>query len=560
CKTVGQILLDHPLSYALTTTVDVLVVYLQQFKLDSQEITYIVVMFHDTLKLPVETPDNPFIAPVNIKVIESFIQTVGYQGVVDKVSAFYTKFLAQLWQTMFKVFNRCLTTRTSGHDQTKINILQLFHVVVNRTNVDYAALLWWDFINGFPSIPKRLDEDYHSIKDDNPLVSVYSTRNVLFRGMLIPDAFVTNEIHATDDYKEYETVFVGVEVPMNQPQPVVSTQGTHRTTPRAHRTPTLTTASPQGKKRKQSARETSSPRKLLKVTIRKNKQSKTPIPPLGDDRERDEMAEATLLSLTLYKTALAAEAQENIAKVQDKLDEEEIEKMVEGEQDEESYASEFVDSMLNDDVDDSGTNIEPESHKENPEVVDDDVTKKKDDKKVEDEVKDDDVEKTDDAAEEKDNDDHTDHTLVRTHATDSMATRNEQIQTPILTPNRSSRKDLSLNKTIFQELTATVSPTTATKSKSKSKRGFISNKTNILPGSIAGMCRRRGQIRNHIKTKFVTREFFMGKIREVLDHCNSVVPEVTFAMTNEMIKKKCHDWFILRLTRIEKLLQQMYQN
>ncbi|GKD61013.1 hypothetical protein Tco_1298522 [Tanacetum coccineum] len=196
---------------------------------------------------------------------------------------------------------------------------------------------------------------------------------------------------------------------------------------KAHRTPTLTTASPQWKKRKQSARETSSPRKLLKVTIRKNKQSKTPIPPLGDDRERDEMAEATLLSLTLYKTALAAEAQENIAKVQDKLDEEEIEKMVEGEQDEESYASEFVDSMLNDDVDDSGTNIEPESHKENPEVVDDDVTKKKDDKKVEDEVKDDDVEKTDDAAEEKDNNDHTDHTLVGLHATSSMETRNEQM-------------------------------------------------------------------------------------------------------------------------------------
>ncbi|GJY98953.1 hypothetical protein Tco_0516383, partial [Tanacetum coccineum] len=68
--------------------------------------------------------------------------TIGYLGVVDKVSAFYMKFLAQPWQTMFKEFNRCLTTRTSRHDQTKINILQLFHVVVNRTNIEYAALLW----------------------------------------------------------------------------------------------------------------------------------------------------------------------------------------------------------------------------------------------------------------------------------------------------------------------------------------------------------------------------------------------------------------------------------
>ncbi|GKD75436.1 hypothetical protein Tco_1333718 [Tanacetum coccineum] len=139
CKIEGHILLDHPLSYALTAIVDVLVVYLLQFwktvskvpdtkdtikfKLDTQEITYTVDMFHDTLHLPVETLDNPFIALVNIKVIESFMQKVGYQGVVDKVSAFYTKFLAQPWQTMFNMFNRCLTTRTSGHDQTKINIL-----------------------------------------------------------------------------------------------------------------------------------------------------------------------------------------------------------------------------------------------------------------------------------------------------------------------------------------------------------------------------------------------------------------------------------------------------
>nr|GEV13574.1 hypothetical protein [Tanacetum cinerariifolium] len=198
----------------------------------------------------------------------------------------------------------------------------------------------------------------------------------------------------------------------------VSTQGTHKSTPRAHKTPTLTAASPQEKKRKQSARETSSLRKSLKVTIRQNKQSTTLIPPSNDDRERDEITKATLLSFTLYKPVLAAEAQENIAKVQEKLAEEETINMVEGEKDEESYTSEFADSMLNDDVDDFGTRIEPESHKENLKVDDnDDFIKKKDDEKNKDEVKDDDVEKTDDAAEEKDIDDHTDHTLVEIHST-----------------------------------------------------------------------------------------------------------------------------------------------
>ncbi|GKD97528.1 hypothetical protein Tco_1381425, partial [Tanacetum coccineum] len=204
CKIVGQILLDHPLSYALTATVDVPAVYLQQFwktvhkvpdtkdtirfKLNTQEITYTVDMCLDTLKLPVETLENPFVIPTTIEIIDSFMHTVGYQGVVDKV--------------------------------------------VNRTNVNYASLLWWDFMNcvfqkkdviqyprftkliiadlmkKYPSIPQRHDEDYHSIKDDIPLVSVYTMRNVHVRGMLIRDALLSEEIRAIDDYKDYETVFV----------------------------------------------------------------------------------------------------------------------------------------------------------------------------------------------------------------------------------------------------------------------------------------------------------------------------------------------------------------
>ncbi|GJX33568.1 hypothetical protein Tco_0243423 [Tanacetum coccineum] len=84
-----------------------------KFMLNTQQFIYTMDMFRDILHFPVETPDNPFVAPVNIETIEVFMNRVSYQGVVDKVSTFYKKNLAQPWQTMFKVFNRCLTTRTS---------------------------------------------------------------------------------------------------------------------------------------------------------------------------------------------------------------------------------------------------------------------------------------------------------------------------------------------------------------------------------------------------------------------------------------------------------------
>ncbi|GKE00708.1 hypothetical protein Tco_1388691, partial [Tanacetum coccineum] len=210
CKIVGQILLDHPLSYALTVTADVPAVYLQQlwkivskvlntkdtirFKLDTQDIVYTVDMFRAILQLPMETPENPFVAPVP-------------------------------WRLSSPLCTRLVIK--------KKNVIQYPR---------FTKLIIANLMKKYPSIPQTHDEDYHSIKDDIPLVSVYTTGNVQVRGMLIPDEFLTDEICATDDFKEYEMVFMNVAIPMNQPQT--------------------------GKKRKQSVGESSLPQKSLKITIR----------------------------------------------------------------------------------------------------------------------------------------------------------------------------------------------------------------------------------------------------------------------------------------------------
>ncbi|GJT36583.1 hypothetical protein Tco_0927002 [Tanacetum coccineum] len=341
-------------------------------------------MFRVTLKLPVETPNHPFTAPTTMKFIQPFLKIVSYQGLVDKVSAFYTKNLAQPWQMMFKIFNHCLTSRTSGIDQTKINILHIFHAVINRVH--------------------RLEEDYHSIKDDILLVSVYAIGNVIVKGMLILDDLPTNDIHETKEYKDYVKEFFGLDVPTIQPQLIESTQGENRT-PRATMTP--------------------NPKDVQK------KPSSTAIPPPSDDKERDDIAEATLLSLALHKT-------------------------------------------------DSGTRLEPVSHKENPKIDNDDD----------------------------DNDDHDDHALVRTRVMGSSNVRNEKIQTPILSLPRSSRTNLSLNKTISQESTANVSHTPATTSQDRSKSKHISNKYKHIPRSIKRICRHQGFMMKQMEKKYVTnREF-----------------------------------------------------
>ncbi|GKC66824.1 hypothetical protein Tco_1099422, partial [Tanacetum coccineum] len=122
----------------------------------------------------------------------------------------------------------------------------------------------------------------------------------------------------------------------------------------------------------------------------------------------------------------------------------------------------------------------------------------------------------------------------------SQEIRNEQKQTPIPSPIRSPRNVSFSDKTISEDLTDNISPTTATTSKSsfttKHKKIFFTLKTRNLLGSIVGMGRRRVKIRSHIKNKFITQEFFVEKIQEVQKHYDTVVPKLTVAKTNAMIK------------------------
>ncbi|GKG54043.1 hypothetical protein Tco_0557566, partial [Tanacetum coccineum] len=53
----------------------------------------------------------------------------------------------------------------------------------------FNKLIIADLIKKFSEILQRIEEDYHSIKDDIPLVSVYTIGDVRVRGMLILDAY-----------------------------------------------------------------------------------------------------------------------------------------------------------------------------------------------------------------------------------------------------------------------------------------------------------------------------------------------------------------------------------
>ncbi|GJY76219.1 hypothetical protein Tco_0481335, partial [Tanacetum coccineum] len=98
-----------------------------------------------------------------------FLNTLGFTLELRSPFSLKTTGLVQPWQTLGKIFARCLITRATGHDQPPLQIMQI--------------LSW----------------------------------------------MITDEMKLTKHYQMYDAVF-GVDVPTTQSQLIESTQGTHRIT------------------------------------------------------------------------------------------------------------------------------------------------------------------------------------------------------------------------------------------------------------------------------------------------------------------------------------------
>ncbi|GKF68785.1 hypothetical protein Tco_0198464 [Tanacetum coccineum] len=99
-----------------------------KFLLDRKELTLTLDDFRTIFHLP-QTNDNK--------------QVLGFTMELKTVSNFKIPGLLQPWQTLCKIFSKCLTTRVTGWDQPPLQIMQMLYCFVNNIHMD--AL--WDGTN-----------------------------------------------------------------------------------------------------------------------------------------------------------------------------------------------------------------------------------------------------------------------------------------------------------------------------------------------------------------------------------------------------------------------------
>nr|GEX79455.1 hypothetical protein [Tanacetum cinerariifolium] len=71
---------------------------------------------------------------------------LGYIEVIHFMSRMAVNNLYQPWRVILSMINQCLTGKTSGHNRPRYPVLQMLWGIITSTNVDYAKLLWEEFV------------------------------------------------------------------------------------------------------------------------------------------------------------------------------------------------------------------------------------------------------------------------------------------------------------------------------------------------------------------------------------------------------------------------------
>ncbi|GJR13460.1 hypothetical protein Tco_0796112 [Tanacetum coccineum] len=113
--------------------------------LDKKEISLTLDDFRTIFHLPQATDNNndSFVPPPSfLDMVPFYKNELGFTMKLKTSSSFKTTGLLQPWQTLCKIFSKCLTTRVTGWDQPPLQIMQMMYCFINNIYVDYTELLW----------------------------------------------------------------------------------------------------------------------------------------------------------------------------------------------------------------------------------------------------------------------------------------------------------------------------------------------------------------------------------------------------------------------------------
>ncbi|GJS75838.1 hypothetical protein Tco_0725719 [Tanacetum coccineum] len=222
-----------PFYKAFQVSADVPEIYMQEYW----------ALLIDILQIFPKVDNKKFKEPPLEKEILAFLASLGHSREIRKITDVNVNKLHQPWRSFAAIINKCLSGKPS-YDSLRLSQAQILWGMYNKKNVDYAYLLWEDFIYQIenkntkkgnamyyprftklvvnfvmdkdPSIPRRNKVNWHYARDD----PMFTTINVISRnedtqlyGTILPVALTNEDIRNSESYKEYYAIASGTIPP-----------------------------------------------------------------------------------------------------------------------------------------------------------------------------------------------------------------------------------------------------------------------------------------------------------------------------------------------------------
>nr|GFB19756.1 hypothetical protein [Tanacetum cinerariifolium] len=102
--------------------------------------------FREMLHISPRIPSQSFAELPSEEEILEFLRHLGHSDEIRHLTDVNVNKLYQPWRSFASVINKCLTGKSSGIDSFRLSQAQILWGFYHRSNVDYAYLIWEDFV------------------------------------------------------------------------------------------------------------------------------------------------------------------------------------------------------------------------------------------------------------------------------------------------------------------------------------------------------------------------------------------------------------------------------
>nr|GEW63527.1 hypothetical protein [Tanacetum cinerariifolium] len=158
-QVVYDVLRNSPLFRAFQVTADVPEIYMQEFwataklhhtsirfKIDTKKSVLNLEAFREMLHVSPRIPNQPFADLPTEEEVLDFLRFLGHSQDIRYLTDVNVNKLYQPWRSFASVINKCLTGKSSGVDSFRLSQAQMLWGLYNRINIDFAYLIWEDFV------------------------------------------------------------------------------------------------------------------------------------------------------------------------------------------------------------------------------------------------------------------------------------------------------------------------------------------------------------------------------------------------------------------------------